>query len=382
MTYHDILNIIIFNRGKILKVTILSTIILFFVLLFVYPVTYKATVSVLPPENNTQLGGLGSLLSGQDFSSILMGGLPNANSQLYMEILKSRTAAVYVVKKYNLVSYYNSDNIYEAAKKLDKNLEIDITKEGIIELSVDVNTPWFPVFTGMRDSIKNLSADLSNCFVEALDKINNEKLSSKAGRARKYIETQLVQTKADLDSAENKLMIFQEKNKAVALPEQLSAAIDAAAKLKSEIVKTEMELNLMQTNLREDNKTLIALKDKLQQLKDQYNKMEMGNQDYLLAFKDVPELGKQLAELLRQVKIQNEVYLLLQQQYYKEKIQENKDLPTVQILDKAIPPLKAAGPRTIFSTAVGGIFVFLLMSFIFVAGERKTYSYKKEGKEK
>ena len=51
--------------------------------------------------------------------------------------------------------------------------------------------------------------------------------------------------------------------------------------------------------------------------------MEMGSQDYLVSFKEVPQLGRELASLLREIKIQNEVYLLLQQQYYKEKIQEH-----------------------------------------------------------
>jgi hypothetical protein len=52
--------------------------------------------------------GLGSLLTGGDFTSLLLGGA-QGNSQLYMEILKSRTAAEYVVKKHNLVDYFDAD---------------------------------------------------------------------------------------------------------------------------------------------------------------------------------------------------------------------------------------------------------------------------------
>jgi uncharacterized protein involved in exopolysaccharide biosynthesis len=104
--------------------------------------------------------------------------------------------------------------------------------------------------------------------------------------------------------------------------------------------------------------------------------MEAGSNDYLLSFKDLPVLSKQLASLLREVKIQNEVYLLLQQQYYKEKIQENRDLPTVQVLDRAIPPLKASSPRIIFSTFIGALFFFLLSSLVFIIDGRKNYYYK------
>jgi tyrosine-protein kinase Etk/Wzc len=380
VTYHDILNIILFNIRKILKITILSSLLLFLILLFVYPVTYRAPATILPPENDNQTGSLSSLLSGQDFSGLLTGGLSSANSQLYMEILKSRSAAEYVVREYNLIDYYNEENIYEAANELTKHLNVEINKEGIIKLSVEVSTSVIPLVFDDKDSVKEFAAKLANSYVEALDSINREKLSSKAKRAREYIASELLKTSATLDSVENALMNFQERNKTVALPEQLSAAIDAAAELKAEIMKTEIEIGLLKSNLRADSKELIAIRKKLEQLKEQYNQMELGNKDYLLAFREVPELGKELATLLREVKIQNEVYTMLQQQYYKEKIQENKDLPTVEVLDEAIPPLKATSPRVVFSTIAGGLFVFLLMSCIVILSEKKTLFYVKRNK--
>ncbi len=378
MSYHEILNIIITHRIKILKVTILATIIIFIILFFIYPVTYRATVTVLPPEENNRLGGVESLLGGQDFSNLLLSGGTTGNSQLYMEILKSRSAALYVINKNNLENFYGSNNQFKAAEKLDNHLNVEVSKEEIISLSVDVSSSIFPLFTGQKDSLKNLAASLSNSFVEALDKINREKLIFKAQKTREFIGQQLIQTKTRLDSVENELMYFQEKNKAVSLPQQVNAAIDAAANIRAEIVKTEIEIGTLQSNLREDNKTLIALKDKLQQLKDQYSKMEMGNQDYLLTFKNVPELGKKLANLLREVKIQNEVYSLLQQQYYKEMIQENKDIPTIQVLDPAVPPINSVSPRTIFSSFMGGVFVFLVMCILTIFDHKKIRLYIKE----
>ena len=219
MTYHDILNIILFNIRKILKITILSSLLLFLILLFVYPVTYRAPATILPPENDNQTGSLSSLLSGQDFSGLLTGGLSSANSQLYMEILKSRSAAEYVVRKYNLIDYYNEENIYEAANELTKHLNVEINKEGIIKLSVEVSTSVIPLVFDDKDAVKEFAAKLANSYVEALDSINREKLSSKAKKAREYIASELLKTSATLDSVENALMNFQERNKTVALPE-------------------------------------------------------------------------------------------------------------------------------------------------------------------
>lgn len=376
MTYHDIIHTIIVYKNQIIKVTVMTTVFLFLILFFIYPISYRATVTVLPPEKNSSMGGLSTLLSGTGFSDLLTGGMSSATSQLYAEILRSRSASVFVLEKLDIQNEYDEKDIYKAAQKLSGDLEIEINKEGLIKLNVEVKTKFIPMLFDERESKQKLSAKLSNTFVEALDKINRDKLSSKAKRARIYIESQLQQTKALMDSVESALMEFQKKNKAISLPEQLKAAIEAAAELKTEMIKSEVELGLAQANFREDDKTVIALKKKIEQLREQYNKMEIGDQDYLLAFKEVPELARTLAKLLRDVKIQNEVYLILQQQYYKEKIQENRDLPTVEILDEAIPPLRASSPRVFFSSFVGGIFTFLLMSFVFIIKEKKNYELR------
>jgi uncharacterized protein involved in exopolysaccharide biosynthesis len=344
------------------------------------PITYKAPVTILPPAEQDNMGGLGSLLSGGDFSALLPSSITQGNSQLYLEILKSRSAAEYVVKKHNLVHYYGTDNIHESCIRIKEDLDLDLSKEGIITLSVNISSSFIPILLSDKDSVKNFAAIISNSYVEALDKINREKISFKAKRAREYIENQLLLTKAQLDSAENKLMEFQQINNAISLPEQLQSAIEGSAQIKSEIIKTEIEIGLLEPNLRDDNKTLVALRKKLSELKQEYDKFEIGTEDYLIAFESVPELGMELAKLLREVKIQSEVYLLLQQQYYREKIQENRDLPTIDILDEAIPPLKASSPRIVYSTVISALFIFLLLSTYFILKGKKLVFLKDQKK--
>lgn len=380
MTLHDLIHLVLVNRVKLLAGTIISAVIIFLYLLVISPVTFNAPVSILPPQNTSSMSGLGGLLSGGDFTSLLTGDMSSANSEIYIQILKSRSACEYVVKKFNLKNYYNVESTQRAVENLQENLNVDLSKEGIITVSVNLRSKYLPMFTDDQDTLKKFSAKVSNSFVAALDSINKEKLSSKAKSAREYIEIQIQQTKNDLDSAEKKLVEFQKTNKAVSLPEQVEAVINAAAQIKTQMIETEVEIGYLQNNLKSDNKTLLALNQKLNELRDQYNKMEMGNQDYLLAFSQLPDLGKELADLMREVKIQNEVYLLLQQQYYKEKIQENKDIPTIEVLDKAIPPLKAVAPRTIFSTGIGAMFVFLFLTLLIVIKEKKLLSYIKNNR--
>jgi len=378
MTLHDIIHVLLINWKTILKSTLAAAIVIFFYLWLISPVTYNAPVTVLPPPEADQISGLGSILSGSGVGDFLTGKFAPGNSQLFIQILKSRTAAEYVIRKNNLLEFYDEETEYEAIKKLQNDLSMDLSKEGIITLSVNVSTGFIPKIFSNSDSIKNLSARISNSFVEALDSINREKVSYRAKRAREYIEAQLIQTKTELDSAEMRLMEFQKENKTISLPEQLTSVIEGAAKLKAEMVNTEIEIALLEPNSRQDNKNLLALRKRLSQLQREYDKFDIDSDDYLLAFSNVPELGMQLSKLFRTVKIKNEVYLLLQQQYYKERIQENRDVPTIDVLDEAIPPKKQVSPRLGYTTAVGSVFVLLLVSLFFLVKEKKISIFKKE----
>jgi uncharacterized protein involved in exopolysaccharide biosynthesis len=378
MTLHDIIHVLLINWKSIVKYTTGTTVVLFLYLFIISPVTYNAPVTILPPPESDQISGLGSLLSGSGVGDFLTGKLAPGNSQLFLQILKSRTAAEYVIRKNNLLEFYDEELEYQVIKKISNDLELDLSKEGIITLSVNLRTGFFPGIFSDSDSIKNLAARVSNSFIEALDSINREKVSYRAKRAREYIEAQLLQTKAELDSAELKLMEFQKENKTISLPDQLTTAIESAAKLKAEIVNTEIEIALLEPNSRPDNKNLVALKKKLTQLQNEYEKFDIDSDDYLVAFSDVPELGMQLSKLLRTVKIKNEVYILLQQQFYKEKIQENRDVPTIDVLDEAIPPNKQVSPRIIYNTVVGAIFALLLISTVFIIKEKKIVIFKNQ----
>ena len=371
MSWHEMINLVFLNIKNILKITLIATILLFIILFFLYPKTYYSFAKILPPNEETGLSGLGSLLSGSDVSSLLLSGKTQGNSQLYMEILRSRSAAEYVVKKLNLFEYLNSDDLHEAAIKLSDDLDLNLSKEGIVTISVKVTSSVLPYVFSDTDSLKTFSALLSNTYIEALDKINNKKRSTKAKRAREFIEEQLIVTKTALDTAEMNLMLFQKKNKTVSLPDQLKSVIESAARLKNEITIKEIELGLLKNNFQSNSKTIIAEEQKLEQLNDQYQKLNIGEQDYLLAFNDVPEMGRKLAEIYREVKIQNELYLFLQQQYYREKIQENKDIPTIEVLDVAIPPIKQSSPRVVYLSIVGTFFIFTILSVFFIIKEKK-----------
>lgn len=374
MTLQEFFRIIFTFRVKIISGVIISTVFYTLFLVVIYPLTFKSTVSIFPPEAK-QSSGLSALLQGSDFSSLLAGST-SATSQLFAEILKSRTSSEFVVEKLNLVQLMDKEK-EKLIEEMMRKIEVEVTKEGIVKVAFPVKTIWGGRFFSDTDSTKKFAAQISNTYIEALDYLNRQKLSSKAKRARIYIEEQIGITKAKLDSTETSLLEFQKRNKTISLPDQIKAAIETAAKIKGEIIITEINLGLLSQNLREEDKAYLALKSKLDELKEQYRKIESSNEDFLLSFQDAPDIGKEFSNLMREVKILNEVYALLQQQYYKEKIQENRDLSTVEILDSAVPALKADSPRVFSSIALASIFFMLLLILYYVVSSKKIFEYQK-----
>ncbi len=87
MSFHEILNLLLYNRIRLLIFTGFTTIFLFFFLLLVYPITFISTTTLLPPEKDN-IGGVESMLMGSGAANLLGVNASGNKSQLYSEILK------------------------------------------------------------------------------------------------------------------------------------------------------------------------------------------------------------------------------------------------------------------------------------------------------
>jgi len=80
---------------------------------------------------------------------------------------------------------------------------------------------------------------------------------------------------------------------------------------------------------------------------------------------EAPDLALELARLTRDLKIQETIFELLKQQYEQSRIQELRDTPTIQVLDKAEVPGMKSRPKRVTIAAMGGIMSFC-MTLLFV----------------
>jgi tyrosine-protein kinase Etk/Wzc len=276
------------------------------------------------------------------------------------------------VEKENLMEAFHSRSMENAIQNLFSRTAVSVTSEGLISLSYE-------------DRDRERAAQVANSFVREADRINRQTSASQAKSARVFIEERLSQTQKDLAQAEENLKAFQEENKTILLDDQMKAAIDKAADLKARMVSSEIELNVLSKTLSPSHPQIRSLRSEVNEMKRQLEILESGNpaQDpegktvLDVPFARVPSLSLKLARLTREVKIQEAVFELLTQQYEQYKIQETKDTPTIQVLDRAVPPERRAKPRRALLVGLSGV-LSLFVSLVFVFG----LEYFRRSKEK
>ncbi|MGE5693566.1 MAG: GNVR domain-containing protein [Candidatus Zixiibacteriota bacterium] len=108
---------------------------------------------------------------------------------------------------------------------------------------------------------------------------------------------------------------------------------------------------------------LDSVKVELAQSENQLESFLEKNRNF--AVSDDPELNRELARLKREVGIKSETYMTLTQQYELAKIETEKEIPIVQVLDAAVPALKKSAPKRtlLVLTTTAAAFTFGLLWF-------------------
>jgi tyrosine-protein kinase Etk/Wzc len=313
------------------------------------PKHYEGVAAILAPPETGASSVLGALaVSGvaQHVSGIQV---PSAtpNQDMLLGVLKSRSIKQATVERFRLRDRYKKDDDEDAVKVLESMTTIGISRDGVISVAV-------------QDIDRNTAADIANFYVDQLDEIITKLGSGSAGRQRRFLSVEFARTQADLKAAENALKGFQERHQAVVLEDQTRQAVEGAARLRGEIVASEIQLQVMRKYATETNSDVVRLRGKITEMKRQLTQMQYGNgapsgrgivstntdrTDMYVPFAQVPGVGLELARLTRDVKVHETLVMILGQTLEQTRIAEAKDVPTVQILDRAVPKKHHVKPR-------------------------------------
>jgi len=324
MRYVNVLDylVVLAKHKKFIAGFVFVSVVVAVVLLYlVLPRWYKSTSSVMPPKQKNLVSALSAVARAT--TSLRSLGLGGASDDLsqFQTILRSRRCMESVVQKFDLVKVYKTKNVLEALKELDGNVDISLGKE---DVSLEIS---------VYDTDPQRAADMANYLVEMLNAIYTELSYTEAKSNREFLEQRYQQNLRDMKTAEDSLKVFQQKYGIYSLPEAMSGKLLSS----------------------------------------------------FLPFKQVPEVTMRYFELYRDLEIQNKILEFVLPFYEQVRLEEQRDTPSVIVLDTAIPADKPSKPRrlTIGAIVVVGSFLLgYLFAFFLESLERAKRPRNKEDEEK
>lgn len=331
-------------------------VLIFCVIVFLFglimPHTFKTYTTIMPPKQS-ETSGLSSILqnfAGSLPSGVSLSGSTNNQSYVLADILRSRSIAKYLINKLDLHNHPNYKNYThnELIELLQENFKIEVEKTGLIVLHTKAETSFFPSSKQKKET-KLLAKQFAQEAIRGLDEIVRSRNTSAAKKSRLYIERELINYRQKSDSIDNLLEEFQRNNRVLKIDDQTQALVKQAIEVGLQLAKAEMELNVAKNEYSADNPYLKQLQNVVNQLRKQYEAVQKGgltgSDGFSIPFEKIPSLARQYANLYRDKKIIEQVITFLETQRHQEAIQENRDVPMVEVLDEAFIPDKQSAPN-------------------------------------
>lgn len=334
------------------------------------PNEYTAVTSILTPQQNSslssiltaQLGSIASLgsIAGKDI------GLKDPND-LYVGMLESRVIEDALVRQFGLAALYHERKASRARKALEKHSTILSTKSGFITIAV-------------RDRDPNRAAAIANQYVAQLQLLNSNFAVSEAGQRRKFFEQQLQDAQTKLVAAEQSLKQTQLQTGVIQLDAQTRATIESEAQIRAQIAAKEVELETLSAYATDQNAERVRSEQELNGLRKQLNLLQSkptsGKGDIQVSTSEIPSVGMQYLNQVRDVRYDEMIMELLAKQFEAAKLDEAREGTVIQVLDPAIPPDTKSFPQRSIIVLIGaliglfGSIAFLVIRELSKASER------------
>ncbi len=374
---------IIARRWKLIIANLLIICSVAAVISLLLPKWYTGTAMILPPKERKEELGFAGALAELPIPVIRLGekGSP---ADVVRGILKSRSVADSMVKRFDLMKLYKTDRWEEAVRILERNTTVKRTDEGLISVSVLDRSP-------VR------AARMANAYVHFLDDINRQLSLTWTEERKDFIQTQCDSVKLALQRAQNELQSFQRKHGIISIDAQAEATIKAAAELETEIMGLRLKLQSLKTSLGEKHPEVEFTEERIRirqsQLASLLRKISPGSaplqlsraqlndhptergdnghslSTLFLPLGSVPELKAEYTRLSLKVEVQSAILKFLEEELEKKKIETRGEMSTVQVVDWATPPEMRTKPKRKLIVLFSGILGFVFSIFAILAVE-------------
>jgi tyrosine-protein kinase Etk/Wzc len=364
-----LLALLIKRKSRRTMMTAVGGLLFVLILLVFTKPRFSATAALLVPQPSGSASSLALKLA--------MGGLDlgGGTSEVYEDILESRTVADRLIEQYRLKDVYKLKYLAAAEKELASRTKIVTSKEGLVRVTVQDDDP-------------KRAADIANSYLTELDRLNEGLAVTSAGQQRLYFEREMTKEKDSLADAEVELKKTQEATGILVPQTQVAANLGAIEQTRAQLRVRQVQLGALLQGATSENPNVIRLQAEISGLESQLQAMQSGTGSGVatgIPTSKAPERALEYIRKEREVKFHEAVFALLAKQYELAKQEEAKTVSLIEVLDRAtVPERKSWPPKTLFCLlglvggALAGVVWTLIEAFVqtVVANPRNQKSYR------
>jgi hypothetical protein len=161
-----------------------------------------------------------------------------------------------IIARFNLMKLYKVKYPEDARKTLSKRAKISANSKNAI-ISVEVT-----------DNDATRAAEISNAFIEELDKLLQRLAHQEARERMAFLEKERVLATLNLTKAEETLRTFSEKNSVLHIDAQTRGVIEYIARLRGEIDAKEVQIQVLRQQATSFNYDVVRLETESKGLKE------------------------------------------------------------------------------------------------------------------
>ena len=315
---------------------------------FLIPLRYTSTTSFIPPTLGNG-SSMASALAGQ-LSALgagdVFGGMKSPGD-LYAGILKSRSIANELVKRFDLMRVYKVKKESQAEKELGLSTVVQVDPKTTI------------VTVGVTASSPSLAHDLAFAYMDALRETEGRLALGQSSQRRLFFGQQLAREKDDLENAEVDLKKTEEQSGLIAPTGQTEAQIRTVAGTQAQIAARQVQLAALRESATDQNSDVIRLRSEINNLQGQLSRLQSGggrDSTASIPTAKVPELQLEYVRKEREVKYHEALFEMLSKQFEAARLDEARDAPVLQVLDPASYPDTKSWPKRSYFM-LGGLFL-------------------------
>jgi len=352
---------IVWQKKNILIISFFASMIITFIVTSLMPKTYRASLTFIVNEESKGFN-ITSIISDLPFD---IGGMGSSKVDKYIALLKSRAVRDTLISEFNLWEIYNEDYIEHVYKELNNNIEIIDNLDNTITLNC------------YYEGEPQKSYKMVNLLYDQLYRYSLKLNREKSQNYREFIEKSLNETYETLHQLEDSLKTFQEQNKIIEFDQQTKFSFQVLAELEAKKLLTKIEYDFLKSTATKNNPELLELKQKLNSIESNKERLYNEGEEYIIAFDKMPELGLSYFRLFRDITIQQEILKILLPIFHNAKIEEKKETVNIQIVDAAFVPQYKVKPKRLTYMVVITMLLLFFELFYFALVD----AYKKNRNE-